>query len=109
MSDSYSEMMEFRESMERKAREVAKHPPSFANDPQPAWVRCSERLPEQVNKRLWSRDVLATIKQKTGNRFVVVAYYHYGCEQWKMDYMVDDDIIDFLSWQPLPPVYEGEK
>ena len=31
------------------------------------WTPCAEGLPEKVDKRLWSRDVLATIRQKTVN------------------------------------------
>ena len=69
------------------------------------WTPCSVALPEKVDKRLWSRDVLATIKQKTGNCFVVVAYYHYGHEQWKTDDMTDNDAIDVLAWQPLPAAW----
>ena len=70
------------------------------------WTPCAEGLPEKVDKRLWSRDVLATIKQKTGNCFVVVAYYHYGHKHWKTDDMTDNDIIDVLAWQPLPAAWK---
>ena len=70
------------------------------------WTPCAEGLPEKVDKRLWSRDVLATIKQKTGNCFVVVAYYHYGHKHWKTDDMTDNDAIDVIAWQPLPAAWK---
>ena len=77
--------------------------------PRPDWTPCAEGMPEKVDKRLWSRDVLATIKQKTGNCFVVVAYYHYGHEQWKTDDMTVNDAIDVLAWQPLPAPYNPDR
>ena len=88
---------------------AAKRIYDLTKDPRPDWTPCAEGLPDKVDKRLWSRDVLATIKQKTGNCFVVVAYYHYGHEQWKTDDMTDNDAIDVLAWQPLPAPYNPDR
>ena len=71
------------------------------------WTPCAEGLPEKVDFRLWSKNVLATVEQKTGKRYVIEAYYHYGHGEWKHDQ--DEDFVgEVIAWQPLPAPYRAD-
>ena len=74
----------------------------------PDWIPCEDGLPEKVDYRLWSKNVLATVEQKTGERYVIEAYFHYGHEKWKHDQYEDFYVGEVIAWQPIPEPYNPD-
>ena len=79
--------------------------------PEPQWIPCSERLPEEkdagilkklgTNKR--SDYVIATVEAK-GERMTVTACTYDGAWDWNMKYAFPDYKI--IAWMPLPDPYK---
>lgn len=78
-------------------------------NPQPHWIPCSERLPEEDNV-----EVLCTVKQqsKTDRSETIIVEqgcYFYGT--WLLSY--DNQRVncsrEVLAWQPLPAPYQPKE
>ena len=82
--------------------------------PEPRWIPCSERLPEEkdagILKKLGtskrSEYVLATVEVK-GERMTVTACTYDGKWDWNMKYAFPDYKI--IAWMPLPEPYREER
>ena len=82
--------------------------------PEPQWIPCSERLPEEkdagilkrlgINKR--SDYVIATVDVK-GERKTVTACTYDGKWGWNMKHVFPDYKI--IAWMPLPEPYEEKR
>lgn len=79
----------------------------YKNYPQPGWIPCSKKLPEEkdagiLKKRGTSKRseyVLATVEVK-GERMTVTACTYDGKWDWNMKYAFPDYKI--VAWMPLP-------
>ena len=88
--------------------------PSAQPQPEPQWIPCSERLPEEkdagilkklgTNKR--SDYVIATVEAK-GERMTVTACTYDGAWHGDMKYAFPDYKI--IAWMPLPEPYQTER
>lgn len=82
--------------------------------PEPQWIPCSERLPEEkdagILKKLGtekrSEYVLATVEVK-GERMTVTACTYDGKWDWNMKYAFPD--FKVVAWMPLPEPYREER
>ena len=68
--------------------------------PEPRWIPCSERLPED------NSDILVTYVEKDEKR---IAPVNYGCGTW-FDCLFNKvlDQVGVLAWMPLPEPYKTE-
>ena len=68
------------------------------------WVSVSERLPEQMQDKDYSAEVLG-ITWKNQQQFV---FYDYGTQTWKTNRGAFWEYAHPTHWRPLPPPPTGE-
>ena len=73
-------------------------------NPEPQWIPCSERVPEQVNKSYW---VCTDTGYQCQCRWTNNLYGFGESDEWEWKIFDIPQYTKVIAWMPLPEPYKG--
>ena len=86
--------------------EVIERQPTI--EPEPHWIPCSERLPEEEDYRECMECLDGAVWYYTDRKTMGLGYYYDSTKQWSTicDIKPDGNVI---AWMPLPKAYREDE
>lgn len=76
-------------------------------EPEPQWILCSERLPEEADYKGCSECIDGAVWYYTDKGAMGLGYYYESTKAWSTTYD-ECPYGEVIAWMPLPEPYKGE-